>query len=364
MNISAILDSLENLAPPSLQEDYDNAGLITGDKAWTCTGILICLDTTEEVVAEAKRNKCNLVVAHHPIVFRGLKKINGSNYVERTIIAAIKNDIAIYAIHTNLDNVLAGVNGKIADQLGLIHRSVLLPKQGSLHKLAVFVPVDHKDHLLNVMFEAGAGKIGQYSECSFSSEGIGTFKAGVESNPFVGNVDERHHEKEARIEVIFPGFLKRNVITAMIKAHPYEEVAYDLYNLSNEYQSVGSGLVGQLAEETDAKAFLQVLKDKFNLKLIKHTPFLGNKIKTVAVCGGSGSFLIGAAKAAGVDMFVTSDLKYHEFFDADGKMTLADIGHFESEQFTIDLIFDHLKEKFPNFAVLKTGVNTNPVRYF
>ncbi len=364
MTIAAIIDILEKIAPPSLQEDYDNAGLITGDRGWECKGILVSLDATEEIIKEAIEKKCNLVVAHHPIVFRGLKKINGKNYVEKTVITAIKNDIAIYAIHTNLDNVIDGVNGKIADKLGLVNRSILVPKQNLLQKLSVFVPVNDKEKLLNAMFAAGAGNIGNYSECSFGTEGTGTYKAGEGAQPYLGKIGERHQEKEVKAEVIFPSWLKQQVLKAMIAAHPYEEVAYDLYSLSNDYLQTGSGMMGELETPMEELEFLQQLKLTFNLSIIRHTELTGKRIKKVALCGGAGSFLTAAAKTAGAQVYVSADIKYHEFFDADGRLLLADIGHYESEQFTIDLLFDILREKFPNFAVLKTSVNTNPVRYF
>lgn len=364
MKIQDITNLLEKTAPASLQETYDNAGLITGDHSWECSGIITCLDATEAVVNEAIEKKCNLIVAHHPIVFKGLKKITGKNYVEQTIITAIKNDIAIYAIHTNLDNVLHGVNGKIADVLGLVNRQVLLPKENMLLKLAVFVPFDHADKLRDALFAAGAGNIGNYSDCSFTTDGRGSFKAGENTNPFVGKPGERHYEKETRLELIFPVWLKPQVLKAMRSAHPYEEIAYDVYGLDNTLQQTGSGMLGELGKEVPEKEFLENLKKIFKLSVIRHTAFTNRPIRKVALCGGAGSFLTGAAKSAGADVYISSDIKYHEFFDADGRLLLADIGHYESEQFTIDLLFDLLREKFPNFAVLKTGLNTNPVKYF
>lgn len=364
MKIQDITSFLEKTAPVSLQEDYDNAGLITGNSSWECTGALICLDATEAIVEEAIGKGCNLVIAHHPIVFKGLKKITGKTYVERTVISAIKNDIAIYAIHTNLDNVIHGVNGKIADKIGLKNRSVLIPKEQLLQKLVVYAPAAAKLPLLEALFSAGAGHIGNYSECSFSAPGTGSFKAGMGSNPYVGKAGERHYENEERIEVIFPAWLKKQVIAAMKKAHPYEEVAYDIYSLENGFEQTGSGLIAELEAEMDEQSFLALLKKTFNISLIRHTAFTGRKVKKLALCGGAGSFLTGAAIAAGADAYITSDVKYHEFFDAEGKLLLADIGHYESEQFTIDLLFDLIQKNFPKFAVLKTGRNSNPVNYF
>ncbi|RYD77122.1 MAG: Nif3-like dinuclear metal center hexameric protein [Sphingobacteriales bacterium] len=347
-----------------MQEDYDNAGLITGNTDWNCTGIIISLDATQAIVKEAIKKKCNLIVAHHPIVFKGLKKITGKNYVEQTIIAAIKNDIAIYAIHTNLDNVMDGVNGKIADLLGLTNRRILAPKSGLLQKLSVFVPLADKEKLVNALFAAGAGDIGNYSECSFVTEGSGTFKAGEGTEPYLGEKGQRHTEAESKVEVIFPSWLQATVVNAMKTNHPYEEVAHDIYPLANSWQQTGSSLVGELPEPVAELDMLAKLKDIFKIPVIKHTALLDKPVKRIAVCGGAGSFLTSAAIGAGADMYITGDVKYHEFFDAENKLVLADIGHYESEQFTIDLLFDILRKKFPNFAVLKTGVNTNPVRYF
>lgn len=364
MQISAIIGFLESLAHPSLQESYDNAGLITGDPSWNCTGIICSLDATEEVINEAIGKKCNLVVAHHPIIFSGLKKINGKNYVEKAVIAAIKNDIAIYAIHTNLDNVMHGVSGKMADLLGLQNRSILSPRSSTLKKLFTFVPVDKVETVKQAIFSAGGGNISNYSECSFTVEGVGTFKAGPGTDPYVGKIGEQHKEKEGRIEVIFPAHLEAAIIKAMIASHPYEEVAFDVVSLDNRHPAVGSGLVGELANPMDEKAFLAELKSIFKLKFLRHSPLTRKMIKRVALCGGAGSFLISKALATGADAYVTADMKYHEFFDANGKLLVTDIGHYESEQFTIDLLAEYLDQKFPTFAVLKTGVMTNPVNYF
>ena len=364
MKIKEIVSCLETLAHPSLQEGYDNAGLIIGNMNWECTGIIISLDVTEEVVDEALAKNCNLIVAHHPVIFGGLKKITGKNYVERTVISAIKNDIAMYAIHTNLDNVLWGVNGKMADLLGLVNRSVLQPKNNTLKKLFTFVPVPFAETVRNALFAAGAGHIANYSECSFNTSGTGTFKPGIGTSPFIGTAGERSTAEEIRIEAVYPDWLGSNIIDALLTVHPYEEVAYDIISLQNPLPQAGSGLAGELTEPITETAFLEMVKKTFSLTLIRHTPLTGKPVKKIALCGGAGSFLIGAAQAAGADFYLTSDVKYHEFFDANGRLVIADIGHYESEQFTIDLLFDLLTEKFPTFAVLKTGVKTNPVHYF
>lgn len=363
MKIQDITQGLEQWAPPMLQESYDNAGLITGHPHQTCTGILVALDATPEVIDEAAQRGCNLVVAHHPIVFGGLKRINGKNYVEQAVIRAIKQDIAIYAIHTNLDNVLDGVNGRMADRLGLVNRRVLQPKRGMLYQLAVFVPHAQVEQVKQALFAAGAGHVGAYSECSFGVEGMGTFRGDASTNPFVGTVGVRHTEPETRVEVIFPAWLEKTVLRAMKAAHPYEEVAYSVYALQNEHQGLGSGLVGELPEPISEEDFIRLVKERFGLQALRHTPLRAKLVKTVALCGGAGSFLTKTAIGSGADWYLTGDVKYHEFFDADGRIVLADIGHYESEQFTIDLLVERLHEKFPTFAVLKTGVNTNPVRY-
>ena len=363
MQIDQIINFLELQAPTFLQESYDNAGLLTGKREWDCTGAIISLDTTEEVILEAVKYGYNLVISHHPIIFSGLKKINGKNYVERAIIAAIKNDIAIYAIHTNLDNVLTGVNSAIADKLGLVNRQILQSKENILRKLVVFVPEDAAAEVRQAIFDAGGGHIGKYSECSFNSQGKGTFKPEEGTDPYVGKIGVQHQADEFRVEIIYPQWLQATIIQAMLVAHPYEEVAYDITNMLNHHQSTGSGLMGEI-EGMEEDEFLRLVKSQFGLKAMKHTGLLGKKINNVAVCGGAGSFLIRHAITAGADIFITSDIKYHEFFDADDRMVILDIGHYESEQFTIDLLYNKIHQKFPTFAVRKTEVNTNPVHYF
>lgn len=364
MRIKDLIYFLETIAPPSLQEDYDNAGLITGSPDWDCKGALISLDCTEDIVAEALENNCNLIISHHPIVFKGLKKINGKNYVERTIISAIKNDIAVYAIHTNLDNVLAGVNGKMAEKLGLKDVTILQQKDSQLRKLITFAPPEMAEKVKAAIFEAGGGHIGKYSECSFSTKGTSTFTPGEGADPTIGAIGKQELLEEIKMEFIFQAHKEFAVVAAMKAAHEYEEVAYDVIPLGNFLSDTGAGLVGDLNETMEEKAFFVHLTNVFGTPAIKHSSFSGKKISKVAICGGAGSFLINAAKTAGADVYVTSDLKYHEFFDADNKLLLADIGHYESEQFTIELLYDLLSNKFPNFALLKTGVNTNPVQYY
>ena len=364
MKINDVISVLESRAHPGLQEKYDNTGLLTGDGSRECTGILCTLDATEEVIREAVTKNCNLVVSHHPIIFGGLKRINGSNYVERSVIAAIKNDIAIYAMHTSLDNVADGVNGKIAALLGLQDTRMLLPKEGILRKLFTFVPAGHADQVRNAVFSAGGGHISNYSECSFNTEGTGTFKAGVGTSPFVGEQGKRHLENEIKIEIIFPSFAERKILEAMKGAHPYEEVAYDIISLSNQHPGIGSGILGSLPHPLSENEFLTKLRSVFGVPVVRHTRLLGKTVQRIALCGGAGSFLISNALSSGADAYITADIKYHEFFDANDRLLLCDVGHFESEQHTIGLLQELLRQNFPTFAVLKTGVITNPVNYF
>lgn len=364
MKIKELTSYLEELAPLQFQEDYDNSGLILGNPDEQVSGVLVSLDVTEEVVTEAKNKGCNLIVAHHPLIFKGLKKLNGKNYVERTAILAIKNDIAIYAIHTNLDNVINGVNYKIADKLGLENVRILKKKKNLLYKLTVFVPEgESTTKLLNGLHRAGAGQIGNYSECSFRTAGIGSFRPNEVSNPKIGERGKLEEVSENRIEVIFPSPFKNKVLAAMFASHPYEEVAYYLHELENENQEVGSGAIGTLPIEMSEAEFLAYLKERMNLSLIKYTS-VQKKIKKVAVCGGVGSFLLRDAQVQGADAFVTADYKYHEFFDAAGDILIADIGHFESEVFTKDLLVEVISKKITNFATYLSEANTNPVNYY
>ncbi len=361
--IKNITDYLENIAPLSYQESYDNSGLITGNSETPVKGIMICLDCTEEVVKDAINKKCNLIISHHPIVFSGLKKINGKNYVERAVILAIKNDISMYAIHTNLDNILNGVNGMIAQKLGLINISILSPKKSILRKLVTFCPVADADKIRKALFNAGCGNIGNYSECSFNTLGKGTFKGNEFSSPFLGEKGESMIEKEVRIETIFETQNEFTVLKALFDAHPYEEVAYDVYNLENSYQNVGSGVIGETVEIQSEDQFLLKVKKTMKVSCLRYTALIGNEIKKVAICGGSGSFLLPEAIRGGAQIFISADFKYHQFFDADKKIVIADIGHFESEQFTMELIQTLILKKFSTFAVHLTEINTNPVQY-
>ncbi len=362
--IKEVIAHLESIAPRAYQESYDNSGLITGNADEEVKGVMISLDATEDIVEEAIRNDCNLVVAHHPIVFRGLKSLTGRNYVERTVIKAIKHDIAIYAIHTNLDNVNRGVSRKICEMLNIKEPRILLPKVQTLNKLVVFVPDENANDLLHALSEAGAGNIGNYKHCSFMVKGEGTFQPNEFANPAIGERGTLEKVQEQRIEVIFPAHQSGRVLSAMRQAHPYEEVAYYLHTLENENQEVGSGMIGTLPEAMEAEQFLAHLKESMQLHCIRHTIPPAQKIRRVAVCGGAGSFLLPQAIRRKADALVTADFKYHEFFDAEHHLMIADIGHYESEVFTKDLLKELLSQKFVSFAVHLAKTNTNPVFYY
>lgn len=364
MKLTEIIAQLDRWAPSAYQESYDNARLICGNPNAEIEKALCTLDCTEQVVDEAIEKACQLVIAHHPIVFGGLKSLTGKNYVERTVIKAIKNDIAIYAIHTNLDSVWTGVNRKIGEQLGLSDLRILNPKKGLLQKLYTFAPKADVARVRQALFDAGAGHIGDYDHCSFNTDGTGTFRGAENTNPHVGEPGEEHHEPEERIEVIFPVHISDKVVRALISAHPYEEVAYDIVALENEHPRVGSGMIGTLAESMPEADFMKHVGERMKAPVIRHTPLRDRPVKTVAFCGGAGRFLLNNAMAQKADVFITGDFKYHDFFDADGRIVVMDIGHFESEQFTPELIKQFLAEKIPTFAVLLSEVKTNPVHYF
>ena len=364
VKIKDITQYLEQFAPLHYQESYDNCGLLTGDEDWQVKGVLISLDCTEQVVSEALESDCNLIIAHHPIWFQSLKRLSGKSYVERTIVKAIKNDVAIYAIHTNLDNVSHGVNYRLAKKLGLTNLKVLSPKPSSLMKLVTFCPKSNTDQVLRALHDAGAGSIGNYSDCAFVTDGTGMFKPNDVAAPHIGSPNQLEKVAEERLEVIFPRHLQGAIVKALTEAHPYEEVAYYLQELANHNQEIGSGMIGVLDKPLSQKEFLSHLKSSLGTPCIKHSELGEQPISKIAFCGGAGGFLINLAIQSGSDAFVTGDLKYHEYFEADGKILIADIGHYESEVSTKDLLSDIIKENFSKFAVRLSKIDTNPIRYF
>ncbi len=364
MIIKEVTDILEELAPLDYAEDFDNVGLLVGDPHTEVSGVLVTLDTLEVVVEEAIQKKCNLIVSFHPILFSGLKKLTGATYVERTVMKALRHHIAIYATHTALDNAWDGVNAKILEVLGIDDRQVLIPKKGVLRKLTTYVPQEDAGKLKEALFNAGAGHIGKYSHCSFSVGGTGSFKAGEGTNPAKGEIGKVHYEPEAQLHLLYPADLEGHILAALQKNHPYEEVAYEIQHLENTYQRLGMGMLGSLEQPMEEKAFLAFVKKRMEASVIRHSALRGKKIKKVAVLGGSGAFAIRHAIAAGADALITSDIKYHQFFEAGEKLLLLDIGHFESEQFTKNLLLDHLTKKIPNFAISLSESITNPIKYY
>lgn len=363
MIVQDVINHLEAFAPTFYAEDFDNVGLIVGNKNQPVCGILICHDTLEEVVNEAIQKKCNLIVSFHPILFKGLKKMNGNTYVERVVIKAIQNNIAIYAIHTALDNALEGVNDAMCKHLGLQNRKILLPKNNVIHHLVTYVPTAHATEVQNALFKAGAGEIGNYSECSFQQKGIGSFKGNTNSNPQYGKKGKREEVEEIQLQIVFEAHLQSSILEALKLHHPYEEVAYQIYPTKNENQTRGIGMVGEFKEAMEEALFLQHLKKVFSTPCIRHSKLLGRPIKRVAVLGGSGAFAIQAAKGAKADAFVSGDFKYHDFYLAENEIVLTDIGHYESEAYTKDILYMYLTKKITNFAIVLSEVNTNPIQY-
>ncbi|MEY3631536.1 MAG: hypothetical protein RL408_1090 [Bacteroidota bacterium] len=362
MQIREICQQMEAWAPLAWQESYDNAGLLVGDASTEVEGVLISLDCTEEVVEEAIKKGCNLIISHHPIIFSGLKRITGASYVERTVIKAIQNNIALYASHTNLDHAPLGVSYHLAAKLG-IKGQVLKPMRDALKALHYYVPATHEHSVREALHSAGAGNIGEYSSCSFTSEGLGRFQPSTEANPHTGTANVLSEVNEVKIEMIFPTHLTSAILTALKSAHPYEEVAYSIYSLDNSWENVGSGFVGNLEKPLSPEEFLVFVKKRLGLQALKHTALPKGPISRVAVCGGAGSFLIKEAMKQSCDAYITSDIKYHEFFDAENQCLLLDVGHYESEVMIIEAIHDYLSKKISNFAVLKSETNTNPVRF-
>lgn len=363
MKIKEITDILEQFAPPLLQESYDNSGFQVGDPASEAESALIALDITESVVNEAVAKGIRLIISHHPVIFSGLKSLTGKTETERTVMLALKEGICLYSMHTNLDNVRMGVNDILCRKIGLVDCSILQPKAGLLRKLVTFCPEAEADRVRQAVFDAGAGQIGNYDSCSFNANGQGTFRGSENTNPFVGEPGKLHFENEVRIETVYPSWAEGRILKALLASHPYEEVAYDIYSIESNFQGAGSGMIGNLPGKEEEVAFLRRIKDICGTGAVRHTALLGKKIKKVAVCGGSGSFLIETAKKMGADAFITGDIKYHDFYRAEGRILLADLGHYETEHFAKELIAEVILKKFPNFAVRLAESDISPVKY-
>jgi len=363
MKIKEIIAALERFAPLPLQDGFDNAGLQVGLTEAEATGALLCLDVTEAVIDEAVTLGCNLVISHHPLIFKGYKSITGRDYIERCILKAIRNGITIYSAHTNLDNAPGGVNYKIAEKIGLKNVRILEPKEECLLKLVTFVPVAHAEEVRKALFESGCGCIGNYDSCSYSLQGEGTFRAMEGTNPFCGQIGELHSEPEIRIETVLPAFRKGAVVKALMSAHPYEEPAFDLYPLKNAWSQVGAGIIGELEEPETELEFLKRIKKLFEVGCVKHNKLTGKLIQKVALCGGSGAFLASRAMACGADVFITGEVKYHDYFHYESQILMAEIGHYESEQYTKEIFYSIIRDVCPEIDVQMTRVNTNPIKY-
>lgn len=380
MKVREITDYLNSIFLPVYQETYDNAGFLVGDPAREVSGVLATTDVTDAVIDEAIALGANLIVSHHPLIFGGLKRLTPDSATPRMVIRLIENGIGVYAAHTNLDNLQQGVNGILARKLGLEGCRILRPVEGVLRKLVTYVPTADADRVRQALFDAGAGGIGAYDCCSYNSDGFGTFRASEGCHPHCGQIGELHREAETRIEVIYEKRLERKLIRALVEAHPYEEPAYDCIPLDNALPTVGAGMVGRLREPMAAADFFAMVKERLGLPVVRisqmgfgNSKFIIEKqqgknqksatensqladhqpqftISKVALCGGSGAFLIGDAKSCGADVYLTADLKYHDFQSAEGRILLADIGHFESEQFAKEIFYDAISKKFSNFA--------------
>lgn len=363
MKLIDLCSYLDSVVPLSLQESYDNSGLQIGTPERDISSALISLDITPEVLDEAISSKCDIVITHHPLIFSGIKKISGGSLLDRIMMRAIKNDIAVYSSHTNLDVISNGVSRKMAEKLALSNVEVLSPLRNRLLKLVTFIPHSHLDKVREAVFNAGAGVVGNYDCCGFSIHGTGSFRGSENTNPFVGEKGKIHHEEEIRFETVLYSHLKEKVIRALLEAHPYEEVAYDIYTIENDNIEIGLGCKGNFEEAMEEDLFLKLVSDVFEAKGVRYSKPTGKKITKVALCGGAGSSLISEAIISGADAFVTGDIKYHSFFEIDDRILLVDIGHFESEKFSSEILLNLIIKKFPTFAVRISKTNTNPINY-
>jgi dinuclear metal center YbgI/SA1388 family protein len=363
MKIKEIVSALERFAPLPLQDGFDNAGLQIGFTDVEATGALLCLDVTEEIIDEAIANDCNIIISHHPLIFKGYKSITGRDYVERCIIKAIKHDIAIFAAHTNIDNAQRGVNFKIAEKIGLEKVQILDPKDGMLLKMVTFVPTTHVEHVKKSLFKAGCGSIGNYENCDFQVIGNSHYKAKKGANPFAGIVGKKHKEQEVRLEVVLPTYQKNAATKALLQVHPYEEPVFDFFALQNTWSQVGAGVIGELKEPESELEFLHRIKKIFEVECLRHNKLNGRLIRKVALCGGAGSFLLPKAITIGADVFITGEIKYHDFFGHEQEILMAEIGHYESEQYTIEIFKSIIGDRFPQLNVMTTRINTNPINF-
>jgi dinuclear metal center YbgI/SA1388 family protein len=363
MKLKDLCSYLDSAVPLSFQEDYDNSGLQIGLPEKEISSAMITLDITEEVIDEAVSENCDVIISHHPLIFKGIKRISGRTFTERILYEAVKHNIAIYSSHTNLDVFSNGVSRKMAEKLKLQNVKVLAPLKNRLLKLVTYIPESHLEKVREALFKAGAGVIGNYDKCGFTTQGTGSFRGNEKAEPFIGKKGEIHFEKEIRFETVLFSHLKDEVIKALLTVHPYEEVAYDVFTLENINIEVGLGCVGELYEAMHEEDFLKFVSSVFDAKGVRFSKTTGKPVRKIAICGGSGASLLNNAINSGSDAFITADIKYHNYFDAENTILLVDTGHFESEKFSTEILYDLIIKKFPKFAVRFSESNRNPINY-
>lgn len=365
-----IFSLVEELAPKRLAEDWDNVGLQIGNPHQEVSKVLLTLDLDERVLAEAKEKQVQLIITHHPLFMRGIKTIDSSTVQGRLIKELLVNDITVYSAHTNLDSAAGGVNDVLAEKLNLQHTTVLkINGHQKYYKLVVFVPVDYQEAVGRALGQAGAGWIGNYSDCTFRTEGIGTFRPLSGSNPFLGKHNELEKVEEVRLETIVPAEKLNLAVEKMRAAHPYEEVAYDVYPLYNQGPAYGLGRIGRLPEPLSFADFIQYVKDKLNLSLVRAGGDSNKKISTVALCGGSAADFWPVALARGADVYLSGDIKYHTAQDMlNNGLAFVDAGHYHSELPVIDKLYQYLRERLQQqkaaVELFVAQTDTNPFSYW
>ncbi|MDX2495518.1 MAG: Nif3-like dinuclear metal center hexameric protein [Desulfuromusa sp.] len=347
-HVSDVIGLLNRLCPTYLAEDWDNVGLQVGNPAAEIDKILVCLDAEEIAIQEALRQGAQLIISHHPLIFRPIKRLSPTDMTGRVLFQAIKHDISVVSAHTNLDRAADGLNDWLAERLGVLGVVPLeQPTGGYFYKLVVYVPLGHEMEVRDAVFAAGAGQVGAYDHCSFNSRGTGTFRGNQETRPFIGTPGEIEKTEEVRFETIVPAPVLNKVVSRMLKVHPYEEVAYDLIPLANEHLQVGLGRVGQLKKSILLQQFADQVKEKLQLPALKLVGDLEQKISRVAVCGGTGMSMFSAAVRHGADCLVTADIKFHEAQRARAEgVALIDAGHFATEQIMVAELSARLRKFF------------------
>jgi dinuclear metal center YbgI/SA1388 family protein len=368
--IRDIADALEQWAPPGSAQSYDNVGLQVGDASRSVERAVLALDCTPAVVEEAERQGAELIITHHPLLFQPLSAVTTDDYESAVALRLAEAGIALYSAHTNLDAAPGGVSFALAKRLGLTDVGFLDGFDETLYKLATFVPADHFDAVRSALADAGAGRIGDYEACAFAHEGTGFFRPGDAANPHIGTAGgDLESADEVKLEVEVARWDLGGVLGALQDAHPYEEVAYDVYPVQQKNSRAGLGAVGRLASPESLSDFLGRVADRLDAGSLRYAGPDEATVERVAVCGGAGSDFVGQALAAGADAYVTADVKYHEFFEAlgpDGVPQLAfiDAGHYETEALTEALLRDWLADRFNDVDWQRTGVRTSPMQTF